>query len=58
MIYDFGGGTLDVTILQVGGDENYQIKARTGNLHLGGQDIDHTMVQHYFEVYREETKDD
>lgn len=44
MVYDFGGGTLDVTILEL-----YQgqcnVKTISGNDHLGGQDIDVKLLE-------------
>lgn len=36
LIFDFGGGTLDITILKIGGEERYQIMAKTGDDRLGG----------------------
>ena len=43
MVYDFGGGTLDVALVKVG---NYMLEtlAVAGDGHLGGQDIDHALV--------------
>jgi len=38
-VYDFGGGTFDISILEVG-EELIQVKATTGDTHLGGDDID------------------
>ena len=43
LVFDFGGGTLDVTILEVRGD-TYIIRAIDGDVNLGGQDIDHALV--------------
>ena len=42
-VYDFGGGTFDISILEVG-DGLVEVKATAGNSHLGGDDIDHTIV--------------
>ena len=39
MVYDFGGGTLDVTILELL-NRQYKVKTIKGNDHLGGQDFD------------------
>lgn len=45
LVYDFGGGTLDCTILSV---ENgvFEVKATSGNCHLGGEDIDNILVDY------------
>ena len=39
LVYDLGGGTFDVSILQVKGNK-YEVKATAGNTHLGGDDFD------------------
>jgi molecular chaperone DnaK len=52
-VYDFGGGTFDVSILSVG-DEVVEVIATHGDTHLGGDDIDARIVQwlqHEFEVH-------
>lgn len=45
VIFDFGGGTFDVTILQVA-DGVLQVKATNGNNKLGGDDFDHRIIKH------------
>ena len=46
MIFDFGGGTLDVSLLTI--EEGvFEVKATAGNTHLGGEDLDNRLV-HYF----------
>ena len=42
-VYDFGGGTFDVTILQIG-DGVFEVKSTNGDTHLGGDDLDMTVV--------------
>ena len=42
-VYDFGGGTFDVSILEVG-DGLVEVKSTAGDSHLGGDDVDHTVV--------------
>jgi len=42
-VYDFGGGTFDISILEVG-DGLVEVKATSGDSHLGGDDVDHTIV--------------
>lgn len=43
VVFDFGGGTFDVTVLEVG-DEVVEVKATDGNSHMGGRDIDQKIV--------------
>ena len=42
-VFDFGGGTFDISILEVG-DDVIEVKSTDGDSHLGGRDIDHTIV--------------
>jgi len=44
-VYDFGGGTFDVTILEVG-DDVVEVQATDGDAHMGGRDIDQGIVKH------------
>ena len=50
MIYDFGGGTLDVALVKVG-NHVLETLAIAGESHLGGQDIDHEMVKDLIQRY-------
>lgn len=43
-VYDFGGGTFDISILEVG-DNVVEVKATNGNTHLGGDNIDHKIIE-------------
>ena len=43
LVFDFGGGTLDVSILTVGDGDN-EVKSTFGDTHLGGSDIDNLLV--------------
>ena len=52
LIFDFGGGTLDVTILKIE-DSQYCVLATTGDCELGGQDIDIALVKYFIEQIRE-----
>ena len=47
MIFDFGGGTLDVSILKVEKGRLFTL-ATSGDCHLGGQDIDNILVEYFF----------
>lgn len=43
LVYDLGGGTFDVSILELG-DGVYEVKSTTGDTHLGGDDFDHRIM--------------
>ncbi len=43
-VYDFGGGTFDISILEVG-DQVVEVKATNGDTHLGGDNIDHRILE-------------
>ena len=51
MVFDFGGGTLDVTILEMGWDDEhkaatFEVKSTSGDTHLGGTDMDNVMIDY------------
>ena len=50
-VYDFGGGTFDVTILEVG-DDVVEVQATDGNAHMGGRDIDQAVVRHLIAEFK------
>ncbi len=43
-VYDFGGGTFDISILDVG-DNVVEVKSTNGDTHLGGDDFDHAIIE-------------
>ncbi|KAL6179958.1 hypothetical protein ACLB2K_046629 [Fragaria x ananassa] len=51
MIFDLGGGTLDVSLLAIG-DGVFEVKATAGDMHLGGEDIDNNMVNFCAERFK------
>ena len=53
-VFDFGGGTFDVTIIKVKGN-TFIIKATGGDTHLGGQDIDNLLVEYCIQEFKNET---
>ena len=57
MVFDFGGGTFDVSILELGGGV-FEVKATSGNNHLGGDDIDDILIDFLAEGFRKEHKID
>jgi len=52
-VYDFGGGTFDISIMEVGID-NFRVKATNGDTHLGGDDIDDRVVDWICEEFRQQ----
>ncbi len=53
-IFDFGGGTFDISILEVG-EGVVEVKATNGDTHLGGDDIDRRLMEWVIEEFRKET---
>lgn len=53
-VYDFGGGTFDISILEVG-DGVVEVKATNGDTHLGGDDIDQRILDWIISEFRRET---
>jgi len=53
-VFDLGGGTFDISILEMG-DGVFEVKSTNGNTYLGGEDFDHRLVEHLMERFREET---
>ncbi|KAL6131126.1 hypothetical protein ACLB2K_069504 [Fragaria x ananassa] len=51
MIFDLGGGTLDVSLLTIG-DGVFEVKATAGDTHLGGEDFDNRMVDFCIEKFK------
>ncbi len=52
-VYDFGGGTFDISILEVG-DGVVEVKSTNGDTHLGGDNIDQRLVDWLIEEFRKE----
>jgi molecular chaperone DnaK len=52
-VYDFGGGTFDISILEVG-DGVVEVKATDGDTHLGGDNIDDRLIEWIVEEFRKE----
>ncbi|HEX3854764.1 MAG TPA: molecular chaperone DnaK [Polyangiaceae bacterium] len=53
-VYDFGGGTFDISILEVG-DNVVQVIATNGDTHLGGDDVDHLLMDWLSGEFRKDT---
>ncbi len=54
VVYDFGGGTFDVSVLEVG-DDVIEVKATDGDSHMGGRDIDQKIVRFLADEFKKES---
>lgn len=50
-VFDLGGGTFDVSILELG-DGVFEVRSTNGDTHLGGEDFDNRIVNHFIEVFK------
>ena len=53
-VYDLGGGTFDITILQLG-DGVFEVKSTNGDTFLGGEDFDNTIVDYLLNEFKKES---
>ena len=53
LVYDLGGGTFDVSILELG-DGVFEVKSTNGNNHLGGDDFDNRIIDYLVEEFKKE----
>ena len=53
-VFDFGGGTFDISILKVG-DDTVEVKSTGGDSHLGGRDIDRKLLEYVKEEFKKES---
>src|SRR5215211_4371091 len=54
MVFDFGGGTLDVTIMEMGGGV-FQVKSTSGDTQLGGTDMDNVIIEYILQEFKQQT---
>lgn len=54
MVFDFGGGTLDVTIMEMGGDV-FEVMSTSGDTQLGGTDMDKVVIDQIVDTFRKNT---
>ena len=54
MVFDFGGGTLDVTIMEMGGGV-FQVKSTSGDTQLGGTDMDNAIIEYILQEFKQQT---
>lgn len=52
-VYDLGGGTFDISILELG-DGVYEVKSTNGDTHLGGDDFDKMILDHFADEFKKE----
>jgi molecular chaperone DnaK len=53
VVFDFGGGTFDISVLEVG-DDVVEVKATDGDAHLGGKDIDQKIINYLGDEFKKE----
>ncbi len=53
VVYDFGGGTFDISVLEVG-DDVVEVKATGGDTHLGGDDFDKRIIEYLVAEYKKQ----
>uniref|UniRef100_A0A1B0CM45 Uncharacterized protein n=1 Tax=Lutzomyia longipalpis TaxID=7200 RepID=A0A1B0CM45_LUTLO len=58
LIFDLGGGTFDVSILTIDEGSLFEVRATAGDTHLGGEDFDNRMVNHFVEEFKRKFKKD
>lgn len=54
VVYDFGGGTFDVSVLEVS-EDTIEVKSTGGDTHLGGDDIDQKIIQYFIDEFKKES---
>lgn len=57
LVYDFGGGTFDVSLLNLS-DGVFEVKATAGDVHLGGEDLDQILVEHCITEFKKKSGHD
>ena len=58
VVYDFGGGTFDVSVLEVSeteGDQSIEVRSTDGDVHMGGEDIDQKIIRHIASEFKKES---
>jgi molecular chaperone DnaK len=54
LVFDFGGGTLDVTVMEMGGGV-FQVKTTSGDTQLGGTDMDNTLIDYVLQEFKKQS---
>ncbi|CAL1290103.1 unnamed protein product [Larinioides sclopetarius] len=58
LIFDLGGGTFDVSILTIDEGSLFEVRSTAGDTHLGGEDFDNRMVNHFIEEFKRKHRKD
>ena len=53
-VYDFGGGTFDISILELGSEGTFEVLATNGDTHLGGDDFDQRILEHIVDEFKKD----
>lgn len=53
VVFDLGGGTFDVSVLELG-DGVFEVKSTHGDTHLGGEDFDNRIVEHFLDEFKKQ----
>lgn len=53
IVYDFGGGTFDISVLEVS-EDTIEVKGTGGDTHLGGDDFDQKIIQYFVDEFKKE----
>ena len=57
MVFDFGGGTFDCSLLNLDGGV-FEVRATAGNSHLGGEDLDNRLVSYFIAEFKKKFNKD
>ncbi|XP_016116459.1 78 kDa glucose-regulated protein-like [Sinocyclocheilus grahami] len=57
LVFDLGGGTFDVSLLTIGNGV-FEVVATNGDTHLGGEDFDQRVMEHFIKLYKKKTGKD
>jgi len=55
MVFDFGGGTLDVTIMEMWAEGGFKVMSTNGDTQLGGTDMDNVLIEYIADQFKKET---
>ncbi|XP_075236526.1 heat shock protein 68-like [Lycorma delicatula] len=58
LIFDLGGGTFDVSILSIDEGSLFEVKSTAGDTHLGGEDFDNRLVNHFADEFKRKFRKD
>lgn len=58
LIFDLGGGTFDVSILTIDEGSLFEVRSTAGDTHLGGEDFDNRLVNHFADEFKRKFKKD